>query len=87
MEKRKNLSKHILKLVKLAKKAYPDLEYTVRVPGYSDTDADIVVRCPEKYKRKIRDAVTDTELDLLVDKDIFIATLVIPSNNRHRKSA
>lgn len=87
MEKNKEITRHINKLVQLAKKVYPDLAYTVQIPGYSDTDANIIIHCPSRFSEKIQNAVVDTELKLLVDKDIFIATLVIPSTNRHRKSA
>lgn len=87
MKRNKALTPYINRLVRLAKKAYPDLKYTVLIPGYSDTDANIIVDCPVKFEEKIRKAVTDTELKFLLDKDIFITTLVVPSNNRHQKSA
>lgn len=87
MPKKKELNKAITRVVRRATNVCPNLTYSVRIPGYEEEDANIVMYCPSKYEEKVRRAVHREEYKLLSGKDIFIASLIYPLNHKHRKSA
>lgn len=79
--------KAVTKLIKLAKKIYPNLEYEAKIPEYEDVDAGITIYCPLKYEQKIYRALYDIKYKLLNEKDILIVTAIYPSKHKLKKKA